>query len=75
MTLFGGHEPSELDTAFTDSLGTMFHAIEDADIQSQKQETLLNDMNSLMDVQQVRKKKKNKKESSNRAHFGSLNCF
>ena len=63
--LFGGHEPSELDTAFTDSLGTMFHAIEDADIQSQKQETLLNDMNSLMDVQQVRKKKKNKKESSN----------
>ena len=52
--LFGGNEPSELDKAFTNSLGTMFDAIEDADVQSQQQEVLLNDMNSLMDVQQVR---------------------
>ena len=51
--LFGGHEPSELDSAFTASLGTMHAVIEDADIQSQQQEILLNDMNSLMDVQQV----------------------
>ena len=52
--LFGGNEPSELDTAFTNSLGTMFEAIEDADERVLEQEGLLNDMNSLMDVQQVR---------------------
>ena len=51
--LFGGAEPSELDSAFTDSLGTMFEAIEDADHQLGSQESLLNNMNSLMDVQQV----------------------
>jgi hypothetical protein len=58
--LFGGHEPSELDKAFTNSLGTMFDAIEDADVESQEQEKLLVDMNSLMDVQQVRIKKREK---------------
>ena len=49
----GGHEPSQLDSAFTNSLGTMFDVIEDADVQSQEQEKLLINMNSLMDVQQV----------------------
>ena len=53
--LFGGNEPSELDEAFTKSLGTMHDTIEDADIRVHEQETLLNDMNSLMDVQQVRR--------------------
>ena len=51
--LAGGHEPSQLDSAFTNSLGTMFDVIEDADVQSQEQEKLLINMNSLMDVQQV----------------------
>ena len=51
--LAGGHEPSQLDSSFTNSLGTMFDVIEDADVQSQEQEKLLINMNSLMDVQQV----------------------
>mgnify|MGYP000975466000 FL=1 len=51
--LFGGNEPSELDDAFAKSLLTMHDTIEDADIRVHEQETLLNDMNSLMDVQQV----------------------
>lgn len=51
--LFGGHEPSELDSAFANSLGTMHDTIEDADVRMQEQESLLSDMNSLMDVQQV----------------------
>jgi hypothetical protein len=53
LRLAGGHEPSQLDSAFTNSLGTMFDVIEDADVQSQEQEKLLINMNSLMDVQQV----------------------
>ena len=44
--LAGGHEPSQLDSAFTNSLGTMFDVIEDADVQSQEQEKLLINMNS-----------------------------